>query len=468
MAEALAGDRAPSSDLMERRIEMANHLQDYLEEGDSLKILVAGKMGVGKSSLINSIYGAELAMEENSAAAVTGEIVNYTANVPTPHQQDEGKESTITFWDSPGFGDVFATDKGKNIEELKYAVDKAHILLYCFDIRGRMTRDDVDGIVEITKQVSPDIWVNSVFTLNFCNDLRPPKQDMDPVAHFAKSFQSWHQQITRVLREMAGVPDRIVKNISITACGYREMQPPGFRNWYTTFWSTVFEKMRDDGQPMLLKLTLDRCVNSGMGDLSESEPLSPQTAARLRKPNPHALKVQLTGKREYPGLITGSPAPGREASGQVASTKTSSSGSPSTVDELAVQVDDLLRPGAFSSTESAHNGSPSSSPAAHSAQRGTTHPPGPAPPPPQQGEAERGGSSMKGHFKRAGTVAGAAATGAVVGALVGIVGGPIGIAVGTAGGVVVGTTASVIALIAMKLGQHMKKKKLKALQNENV
>ena len=310
MAEALAGDRSPSSDLMRRIIEMTNHLEDYLDERNPLKILVAGKMGVGKSSLINSIYGAELAVD----AAVTEEIVNYTANVPTPYQQDEGKEYTITFCDSPGFGDVFATDEAKNIEELKYAVDNAHILLYCFDIRGRMSRDDVDGIVEITKQVSPDIWVNSVFTLNFCNDLRPPKQDMDPVAHFAKSFQSWHKQITRALREMAGVPDRIVNNISITACGYREMQPPGFRNWYTTFWSTMFEKMRDEGQPMLLKLTLDRCVDSGMGDLSESEPLSPKTAARLRKPNPHALKVQLTGEREYPGLITGSPAPGREAS----------------------------------------------------------------------------------------------------------------------------------------------------------
>lgn len=472
MASPLTGLSEDNSELESRTLEMANHLQDYLEEEDSLKILVAGKMGVGKSSLINSIYGAELAVEDNSAAAVTDEIINYTANVPTPSQHDQGKESTITIWDSPGFGDVFAADKDKVIEELKYVVDKAHILVYCFDIRGRMTRDDVDGIVEITKQVSHDIWINSVFTLNFCNDLRPPRKDMDAVQFFAKSFQSWHWQIIRVLREVAGVPDRIVNNVSITACGYRERQPPGFRNWYTTFWSTIFEKMRSDGQPLLLKLTLDRCVNNSIPDLSESEPQSPKTARR--KTNPLALKVHLFGEREHPGLITGNPVPNGQHSSlaidgaclNASAPKQNPSSVPqSTVDDLAVEIDDLLRPGSFSG--SAHGISPAAQSARPvvanpPAQPVVANPPAQRPPP---GEHPQGGkSSMKKFLKHAGGIAGAAATGVLVGALVGIAGGPIGIGVGTVGGAVVGTTIGVIALIAMKLGQHIKKKKEAVLQ----
>lgn len=481
MAVALSADEKTPNEQEKQMLEMANHLQDYLNEGDSLKILVAGKMGVGKTSLINSIYGAEIAVEDNSAAAVTDEIINYTASVPTPYEKNEGKESTITIWDSPGFGDVFATNKDKIIEELKYVVDKAHILVYCFDVRGRLTRDDVDGIIEITKQVSPDIWRNAVFTLNFCNELRPPQEDMDPIEFFAKSYRSWQKEITRALRELAKVPDRIANNISITACGYRDKQPPGYRNWYTTFWSTVYEKMRDDGQPLLLKLTLERCIDNSVPDVSEAEPQSPQTSVQ-RKMNPHALKVQLFGERDRPGLITGAVVlNGRHSSGaQTHHVQTSApkrSVPPATVDDVTVQIDDLLQPRCFSGSDSTRkDSSPASSaqhvvtnlppPAVGNPPRSVVgNPPRPAvgkpPQPPEEPPMPR--SSKKAFLKGAGGVAGAAAAGAVVGALVGILGGPIGVGVGTAGGAVVGTTIGVIALIAMKLGQYIKKKKKAAL-----
>ena len=62
-SEAGDGPESLGSILSAHGEEMLEHLEDYLQEGDSLKILVAGKMGVGKSSLINSIYGAELTAE---------------------------------------------------------------------------------------------------------------------------------------------------------------------------------------------------------------------------------------------------------------------------------------------------------------------------------------------------------------------------------------------------------------------
>jgi GTP-binding protein EngB required for normal cell division len=477
----LEGDPATSD--LERRLEIANHLQDYLGEGDSLKILVAGKMGVGKSSLINSIYGAQLTVEESSAAAVTSEIISYTSNVPTPCQFHENQESTITFWDSPGFGDVFATNQSKIIEELKFVVDKAHILVYCFDIRGRLTRDDVEGIVEMTKQVSHDIWVNAVFALNFSNDLRPPREDMDPIQFFGNAFKSWHQQITRVLREAAGVPDRIVDNISITACGYQQKQPPGFRNWYTSFWTTVFEKMREDGVPMFLKLTYDRCVDNRIPDLSEPEP-SPTCS-------PHALKVQLFGKRECPGVVTPfQPFPDKKVNGNTRleplQSHDTSSGPPS-VDELAVRIDDLIQPGWLSGTQEVPDVSsaqlnisyhppvqqppvqhpPPGQPRTEQPPTGQPPPEQPPPPPeqppPEQPPPPDQPSRKKKILKGLGGVGGALATGTVVGALVGIAGGPIGIGAGAVGGAVVGTTIGVIALIAMKLGKYIKKKKRDAL-----
>lgn len=497
--------------------ELEKHVYDYMEEGDSLKILVAGKMGVGKSSLINSIYGAEIAPEETSAAAVTNEIINYTANVPTPYERNQSKESTLTFWDSPGFGDIFAADQEKVIEELKYVVDKAQVLVYCFDIRGRLTRDDADGIIEITKRVSPDIWLNSVFALNFCNKMEHPQGLVDPLQFFAKSFQSWQQQITKTLREKAKVPDRIVEKISIVACGYREQQPPGFRNWYSSFWSTVFEKMREDGQSVLLKLTLNRFIENEP-DLSDIEPpVDCHTNPPLSTRNPYELKVALHGDKELPGLVTGSSTPGghhspaavrgtglpatipstavtgrkglsptlprgKRLSETVSGNRGSSSssaevpgnrgpsaavpgghhssptvpgGKPLSAEDVAVQVDDLLQPRLQSRCDQELMIPP---PAAIA----------PLPPPAQPVEPALRPSTKKAVAKGAATIASSAATGAVIGALVGILGGFIGVGVGAAGGAIVGTTVGVIGLIAFRVGQYIRKKKKLDLEAANV
>ena len=294
--------------------EVQQHLEDYLAEGDSLNILVAGKMGVGKSSLINSIYGADLSKEGTSAASVTNEIVNFIANIPTPHMQkgpgergregmEKVKDSTIRIWDSVGFGDIFAENKEKTVQELVWVVDKVHVLLYCFDIRQRLSGDDAMGIIEITRKTHPDIWRNAVFVLTFCNALQPPPgSEVDPVQFFFDAFVSWRTQIIKTLKQKAGVPDEIVKGISIVAAGYRNIQPPGYRNWYTTFWSTIFEKTRDDGQPVLLKMTSGRMVNNHPDVMPDISELEVQDSALGT--SPYALKVDLFGEKEQPGVVT--------------------------------------------------------------------------------------------------------------------------------------------------------------------
>ena len=490
--------------------EMLKHLEDYLEEGNSLKILVAGKMGVGKSSLINSIYGAELTAEGADAEAVTGEIVNFTSHIPTP-VGTESKDSTITVWDSPGFGDIFAVNKEKMIQELCWVVDKVHILLYCFDIRQRFSNDDAQGLIEITKRVHPDIWRNAVFVLTFANEVKPsPDSKEDPVDVFGKKFLSWQKQITRALRQLAGVPEEIVRNISIVASGYRTRQPPGFRNWYTSLWGAIFEKTRDDGQPLLLKLTCNRLVDNGpdnIPDLSEME-ISPHTSPGVLSTSPYALKVNLFGDRDHPGVVTMTPAvdPRRThaTSSPVPMVPTKQSGAqpppagafgykqlphaqgpkgPST-NRQSPGANEHSGANGYSgvngTAQSSANGRLQSSasvqiPAIDDVPRGPVVPgPPPAgePQPPAQPPADDANNDQpqddhpkprrgRAFLKGAGTLAGATATGALVGALVGIVGGPFGVGVGAAMGTVVGGSIGVIGLIAMKLQKYIAKKKNK-------
>ena len=50
----------------------------------------------------------------------------------------ENEDILVAAWDSPDFGDLFVEmeDLRKRLEELKYAIDKAGVLLYCFKIRS--------------------------------------------------------------------------------------------------------------------------------------------------------------------------------------------------------------------------------------------------------------------------------------------------------------------------------------------
>ena len=53
-------------------------LKQYFTEGkDSVEIVLGGKMGTGKSTLVNSIVGKRMAEEGNKAYTVTTKIVSY-------------------------------------------------------------------------------------------------------------------------------------------------------------------------------------------------------------------------------------------------------------------------------------------------------------------------------------------------------------------------------------------------------
>ena len=222
----------PQTTVQETAVRMFQHLKGFLRSGNSLGILVSGKTGVGKSSLINSIYhGAKVAEEGDSVTPVTEYIVSYSMSVDTPYIDEESDTTTIlTAWDTPGFGDIFADEERdeKQIDALKFVLDKADVLLYCFDIRTRMTRDDVDGIVKITKAVHPDVWRKSVFVLTFCNKIEIPLSSLhtDLVSYFKSKLHEWDELIRSVLIKQAKVPEDIVQDISIVPIGYRGYSIP--------------------------------------------------------------------------------------------------------------------------------------------------------------------------------------------------------------------------------------------------
>lgn len=109
---------------------------------ERLNILILGKTGVGKSTLINAIFGKELA-KAGQGKPVTQEIESYT--------DDKG----LVIYDSPGL--ELAEDKKIQIEEFirkqekKEADEQIHIAWFCISESGRRVEETEKELYEFLK-----------------------------------------------------------------------------------------------------------------------------------------------------------------------------------------------------------------------------------------------------------------------------------------------------------------------------
>ena len=258
--------------------ETAALVKEYISQGeDSLSIIIAGKMGTGKSSLVNGIVGEKVAEEGASAVTVTSEIKPFEAEIKTSE-----KNVSVTVWDTPGLGDVFGDDE-QVVSQVAQQCKKTDLLLYCFDIRQRLTKDDVNGITLLTKHLGPELWKNAIFALTFANEVtKPPDSDKEPIELFKEKFTSWQEAITRLLNAKLSIPSEIVDDIAIVPIGYRQRCPPDRSDWFTPFWFEAFRKMRESAQPTLLGINLSRITTASPSHKRDMEP------------EPHEMPIQLT------------------------------------------------------------------------------------------------------------------------------------------------------------------------------
>ena len=205
-------------------------------------VLIIGRTGVGKSTLINNLLGKEVASVGHTLQSETPEVYQHESSV-------EGV--SIVVYDTPGLGDI----KGEEEEEIHLDIiqsllkeGKIHLILYCFQMNQTIMSSSLVGTLKKYKRIGVD-WKRTVIALTFADALYASKSEQD-CSYFKMSLffddrlAFLQRELRKELVERVGVQSGVAERLKIcpTALLPKDILPNG-NPWYVPLWLDIVEIM---------------------------------------------------------------------------------------------------------------------------------------------------------------------------------------------------------------------------------
>ena len=218
---------------------------------ESINILLTGKTGVGKSSLINAIIGEILANEGKLLGGQTRDVTCYETII---------NHIKFRVWDSPGLQDITEEDgeiTERIMQTLRQHCSHLHLFLYCIRMdRDRVEISELHAIKQLSQLFSPKIWDSAIFALTFANRVVPPSEketDEEEAQWFTERIKEFKEVIVDALVEN-GVPINKAKQVPVIPTGYHKptRQMPNLRklfdrpDWFNPFWHSCARQMEEN------------------------------------------------------------------------------------------------------------------------------------------------------------------------------------------------------------------------------
>lgn len=241
---------------------------DLYRKATSVSILITGKTGNGKSSLVNGILGMNVT---DSGAAKEGDTIKHSCTLGVTEHTTKKGNVTITIWDTPGLQDGTGNQRAY-IKEMKRKCSSRDLTVHCIkmnDTRFVRGDDNPDVIVmkKLTRSFGNDLWKNAVIVLTFANTIEDLKKARwkgftaeEKATEFKKLIREWREQIRDILIGDVKVPRHIVDTIRTVPAGYYlERSLPDRDYWLSTLWFTCFTAIQTGkGKIALFKINQER------------------------------------------------------------------------------------------------------------------------------------------------------------------------------------------------------------------
>ena len=279
-----------------------------MKDNKALTILITGKTGSGKSSLINGLVGKIVTVEGEELTAATQHVSGYGFCV---------RDVKFLVVDSPGLQDL-EQDDTETLDTIKRELVKVSssfdLVIYCID----MTNKRVDGserraIIHLTECFGERVWENAVFTLTFANKVEQPPGYKGKLVEFFKKRQKDFKKLLEDTLIKANVSEKVAEKVPVIPAGYwrpvetipNPWKLPDRDDWFNNFWLVCALRMEDSATNALFKSQGIRVKNE---PLTETDMAGTAVERRIFVPKEYTSSETIAIHREklVGGLAAGS------------------------------------------------------------------------------------------------------------------------------------------------------------------
>ena len=235
--------------------QLKSHISDVFGKKykKDFTILITGKSGVGKSSLVNALVGKPVAKEGRSKGVCsTTETAQYTCK-PVPDVE-------VRVWDSPGLEDDRENDDLYLADITKKLTGEMDLVIFCLKMDDtRLLTGDKKSMTKLTETFGKDLWKHTVIALTFANKVEDPDGG-DQEVYFMEELQDWQATIHSFFKSKLNIGPELLQSLCIVPTGYykRGRRLPNCKDWLTKFWIGCYNATRSKGAFNLLKMNRAR------------------------------------------------------------------------------------------------------------------------------------------------------------------------------------------------------------------
>ena len=249
-------------------INIFKKLEHWQQKSTQVRILITGKTGTGKSSLINAVTGFNLAEEGHTLEPKTTQVTEYPNKLIGDIQ--------LRVWDSPGLQDGTANEKAY-LSDISQKCKDVDLIIYCIRMtQSRIIENGPDSIAmqKLSQQacLGPNMWHNTIIVLTFANVVaKKGKYQKDTSRQgmqefFQAEFKASVYAVKNRLIHDVGLSASLVDSIPIVVAGYRTIpQLPDLTTsdgeifyWLSELWLKALSVTKLDAQPAMIKLNENR------------------------------------------------------------------------------------------------------------------------------------------------------------------------------------------------------------------